>query len=79
VDFIIQRVNDIIPIEVKSEGNIESVSLRKYKEQYGDKVKLRIRFSMQNLKFDGGVLNIPLFLADRTDWLIGEALQHPSC
>ena len=75
VDFIIQRGNDVIPIEVKSESNVESTSLKKYREKYGDKVKLRVRFSMQNLKLDGDLLNIPLFLADYADRLIGLALH----
>ena len=40
------------------------------------KVKLRIRFSLDNLKLDTDVLNIPLFLADQTDRLIGLALEE---
>ncbi len=74
VDFLIQRDNDIFPIEVKSETNTTSKSLRKFKELFGDKVKLRIRFSLDNLKLDGDMLNIPLFMADHTDRLIGLAL-----
>ncbi|MCL2774833.1 MAG: ATP-binding protein [Oscillospiraceae bacterium] len=75
VDFLIQRNNDIIPVEVKSEGNVESRSLKKFAEKYNDKVQLRVRFSMKNLRFDGRVLNIPLFLADYADKLIGIALM----
>lgn len=75
VDFLIQRENEIFPVEVKAEGNVESKSLKKYKEKYGDKVKLRIRFSLSNLKLDGDVLNIPLFMADYADRLIGLALE----
>ena len=75
VDFLIQRENDIFPVEVKSESNIESRSLKKFKELYVDKVKLRIRFSLNNLKLDGDMLNIPLFMADHTDKLIGLALK----
>ena len=78
VDYIIQRDNDIIPVEVKAEGNIDSISLRKYKEQFGDKIKLRLRFSMQNLKLDNDLLNIPLFLADHSDRLIQLALDAQS-
>lgn len=74
VDFLLQRENDIFPIEVKAESNITSTSLKKFKELYGDKVKLRLRFSLNNLKLDGDVLNIPLFLADQTDRLIQMAL-----
>lgn len=75
VDYIIQRDNEIIPVEVKSEENIKSTSLKKYKEKYGDKIKIRVRFSMQNLKRDNDLLNIPLFLADHADRLIGRAIQ----
>ncbi len=75
VDFLIQRENDIFPVEVKSESNTTSRSLRKFKEIFPDEVKLRIRFSLDNLKLDGDVLNIPLFLADEADRLIGMALE----
>jgi len=66
VDFLIQRENDIFPIEVKSEANTTSKSLKKFKELFSDKVKLRVRFSLDNL----------LFMADQTDWLIGLALEQ---
>jgi len=78
VDFLIQRENDILPIEVKSETNVESRSLKKFKEKFKDKVKLRIRFSLNNLRLDDDLLNIPLFMADYTDKLIGIALEHHS-
>lgn len=74
VDFLIQRDNDIFPVEVKSETNTASRSLKKFKELFGDKVKLRIRFSLDNLKLDGDMLNIPLFMADQADRMIGLAL-----
>jgi predicted AAA+ superfamily ATPase len=70
VDFILQHGNEVVPVEVKSEGNVRSVSLRKYKEKYGAKVKLRVRFSLQNLTLDDDLLNIPLFLADHATRLI---------
>ena len=50
-------------------------SLKKFKELFNDDVKLRIRFSLNNLKLDGDVLNIPLFMADQADRLIGMALE----
>ena len=76
VDFLIQRENDIFPIEVKSEANTTSKSLKKFKELFPDKVKLRVRFSLDNLKLDDDMLNIPLFMADQTDRLIGLALEQ---
>lgn len=75
VDFLIQRGNDIFPVEVKSAANTTGRSLKKFKELFADKVKLRIRFSLDNLKLDGDVLNIPLFMADKADRLIGLALE----
>ena len=78
VDFLIQRDNDIFPIEVKSESNTTSKSLKKFKELFPDKVKLRIRYSLDNLKLDDEVLNIPLFMAGQTDHLIELALKEKS-
>lgn len=75
IDFLIQRENDIIPVEVKSEDHVESKSLKAFKKLYGDEIKIRVRFSLNNLRLDDDVLNIPLFLADQTDRLIGLALQ----
>lgn len=76
VDFLVQRDNDIFPVEVKSEANTDSKSLRKFKELFGDRVKLRIRFSLNNLKLDGDALNIPLFMVDHSQRLIGLALEQ---
>ena len=76
VDFLIQRENDIFPVEVKAEDNTTSKSLKKFKELFPDKVKLRVRFSLDNLKLDDDMLNIPLFMADQADRLIGLALQQ---
>ncbi len=76
VDFLIQRENDIFPVEVKFDTNITSKSMKKFKELFQDKVKLRVRFSLDNLKLDDDVLNIPLFMADYADKLIGIALAE---
>lgn len=75
VDFLIQRENDIFPVEVKPEANINSRSLKKFKELFPNQTKLRIRFSLNNLKLDDDMLNIPLFMADYTDKLIELALK----
>ena len=78
VDFLIQRENDVIPVEVKAETNTSGKSLKKFKEKYKDQVKIRVRFSLGNLRLDGDLLNIPLFMADYTDKLIGIALKEIS-
>lgn len=76
VDFLIQRENDIFPIEVKADTNNESKSLKFYKEKFSSDIRLRIRFSLNNLRLDDDMLNIPLFMADYTDKLIGIALKN---
>lgn len=64
VDFLIQYKNRVLPIEVKSEENVRSKSLAVYHLKYSP--PLRLRFSIKNLQFRDGLLNIPLFLADKT-------------
>ena len=77
VDFLIQRENDIIPDRSKIGNQYSQVkAYRKFKELFPDQVKLRVRFSLNNLKLDDDVLNIPLFMADHVDRLIGLALAH---
>ncbi len=76
VDFLIQRENDVFPVEVKSETNLSSRSLRKFKELFPKETKLRVCFSLDNLKLDADVLNIPLFMADQAERLMGLALEQ---
>lgn len=73
VDFLVQYENDIIPIEVKSDENIKSRSLALYHQKYNPVV--RIRYSLKNLSFRDGLLNIPLFLTDYTNELI-KMIRH---
>ena len=64
VDFIIQDGTEVRPIEVKAEENISGQSFKVYQEKYSP--SLRLRFSMKNLKVNGNIVNIPIFLCD---WL----------
>ena len=54
----------IIPIEVKSESRVSGKSLSVYNAKFAPEI--RIRFSMNNLKHENGLINIPSFLADWT-------------
>ena len=76
VDFIIQRGNDIIPVEVKADQNINGRSLTLYGQKYEAETKIRLRFSLRNLKQDGNLLNIPLFMIDHVDKLIELGLKE---
>lgn len=68
IDFLIQYRNNIYPAEVKSDENIRSKSLAFYSKTFNPKI--RIRYSMKNLSFNEGLLNIPLFMADKTKTLL---------
>ncbi len=72
VDFIIQHQNHLIPVEVKSDENVRSRSLTIYQQKYNP--VLRIRYSLKNLSFQDGLLNIPHFLADNTRGLMDQLL-----
>ena len=62
IDFLIQHQNRVIPIEVKSGNSTNNASLSRYNIKFNN--ELSIRFSMNNLKKDGKIVNIPLFLAE---------------
>ena len=64
VDFLIQGNVGVIPIEVKSGTRISGASLSSYAKKYNP--SLLVRFSLNDLQFNGGLLSIPLPMAD---WL----------
>lgn len=74
VDFVLQHDNYLIPIEVKSDENVRSRSLTLYYQKYNPPI--RIRYSLKNLQYRNGLLNIPLFLADYTKDILNELLCH---
>ena len=76
VDFVIQRENNIIPIEVKAGENIKATSIKNYYKLYEKETPIIVRLSLRNLSLDGNILNIPLFLADNLDKIIGIALNE---
>ncbi len=62
VDFLIAKGLTVIPIEVKSDRRISGKSFAEYDKKYHP--DLRIRFSMNNIKKDGNLRNLPIFMAD---------------
>ena len=69
VDFLVQHGLELIPVEVKAGTSLHGKSLSVYMERFHPPVALR--YSMRNLKRDGDLLNLPLFLADWTTSLLG--------
>ena len=65
IDFMIQKDNKIIPIEVKSNKSTNNISLTRYNEKF--EPDLSIRFSMNNFCKDNKIMNVPLFLIEYLD------------
>ncbi|MFN9856395.1 MAG: ATP-binding protein [Bacteroidota bacterium] len=59
IDFLIQRENQVVPIEVKSAENLKSRSLRSYYDRY--QPNLCIRTSLAGFKTQDWMQNIPLY------------------
>ena len=74
VDFIIQSDSDIIPVEVKAQTRLGGKSLSVYDATYHPVCKLR--YSLNNLKQDRTLINIPLYLADWTRKIISSSHNH---
>jgi hypothetical protein len=55
---------------VKADTNVTGKSLTFYDKQYAP--NYRIRFSLKNLKRDGNLMNIPLFMADFTKKILSD-------
>lgn len=69
VDFLLQSNTSLLPVEVKSGTRLSGKSLGIYISRFD--TELALRYSMNNLKRDDVILNIPIFLADWTEKLLG--------
>ena len=59
-----------MPIEVKAGENVKARSLKKYREKYREETPIAVRFSLRNLSYDEGILNVPLFMAGQLGRLL---------
>lgn len=62
IEFLIDVAGEVIPVEVKAEGNTNGRSLSVYTQKFSP--AKRIRISMNNLQENGGLYSIPNPLAD---------------
>jgi len=74
VEFVLQSGNEVIPIEVKSGINVKAKSLATYRKKYAP--RLSVRISSRNLRLDDGLLNLPLYMADRLKELVDKSLNQ---
>lgn len=62
VDFVIDTGNDVIPVEVKAEENLQAKSLKVYREKFAPKVSVRV--SMAEHKREDWLVNLPLWAVE---------------
>ena len=59
LDFLVSTGDTIYPIEVKSGEQVKGQSLKVFRKKYSP--ALSIRFSLKDLEYNEGLLNIPLY------------------
>lgn len=62
VDFVIDTGNDIIPVEVKAEVNLQAKSIKVYREKF--KPKVSVRTSMTDYREEDWLVNLPLWAVE---------------
>jgi predicted AAA+ superfamily ATPase len=58
-DFLIQKGEDVVPIEVKAEGNVRSQSLKAFRDKFEPQMSIRV--SAKGYINQGWMENIPLY------------------
>lgn len=59
VDFLVDNGEDVIPVEVKAETNLQAKSLKVYREKF--RPRLSVRTSMADYRREEWLLNLPLW------------------
>ena len=62
VDFVIQNGENILPVEVKAETNLQAKSLKVYYEKY--EPKIAVRTSMADYERQDWLMSIPLYAVE---------------
>ena len=68
LDFVVEVDGVPMPIEVKSATNLHSKSLTHFVNKYS--IGKAIKFSMQERKQSGAIINEPLYLAEYVEHLV---------
>lgn len=62
IDFLLSRGNKICPVEVKSSGYKSHTSLDEFCEKYSDRISSKYLVYTKDLKKDGDVLLVPVYM-----------------
>jgi predicted AAA+ superfamily ATPase len=59
IDFVIQHLSNVVPIEVKAAENLQAKSLKSFKGRYPDSIA--VRTSMSDYREEDWLFNVPLY------------------
>jgi len=59
IDFLIGSEGRVIPVEVKAEVNLQSKSLKTFRDKYD--IEISVRTSMSDYKKEERLINLPLY------------------
>ena len=59
IDYLLQTEEQIVPVEVKAEENLQAKSLRSFVQKYHSDIAVRL--SMSNYRKEEWLINIPLY------------------
>ncbi len=76
IDFLLPQDEAVIPLALKVPAKLAWRSLNKFKVRAGNVPALRVSLTLANLKMEGDMLTVPLFLVDHLKRLIGMALSE---
>ena len=68
VDFLIEHAQKVFPLEVKAGSSTKKKSLIVYTKKYT--VEVALRSTQRNLKHDGNLINIPLYMVSLIDTIL---------
>jgi len=74
LDFLVQLGTNIVPIEVKSEENLQAKSLKAFVEKYNTKVN--VRTSMSDYRKENWLFNIPLYCIGNIETILEKAKEE---
>lgn len=65
IDFLIDNGEDVIPLEVKAEVNLQAKSLKTFREKFNPRIS--VRTSMADYKKEDWLINLPLYAIGTID------------
>lgn len=68
IDFLVQYSGEVIPVEVKSEENLQAKSLKTFCQKYSPAIA--VRTSMSDFREEGWMTNLPLYAISKLTELV---------